>query len=1453
MPSVREKIGSALRRFQDKILGTSRPVEVDFSRFKQTPRVQASINANRGNIQRARRLNSARGFGDQFLFESLPDTLRNAPTAVPRTPGLQQAESAIQGRVARIKNPVGRTAANLGSAVLFETLDMPRKVLTGSLATGANLADLGFDKKVKKTKIISDAALLGEGLLEASLIGKAPAAARAAVAKGGIKKAAFQGAKSGAKLGGSFGALHSLGANRDAETVGEQLKDAAKAGAVGVAAGGLIGGVSAGSLAAFGEAKKAITRAQAKTLRSKGVVQAINEKTGEQMFFRVKKKEYDEIVRLIDNNRVGKDGVAGAEIGGFQFHITASTPARMKRAGFADGGIFRLSRAKKLAQHAQPIPATSAQAGFIKPDEFLPRKMRIKRAAKEAGLKVPKGISEEEALSQLPFGQQRDLPGGKEIKQQIDRSLSKTAQREAGELGTARLQQEAVESGSSTPIIPAGKKESGIAETVRTHYATPDELTESLAKDPIVRTPLSNKTVVDRVTKASKGKVENLLKIARDQSADGVDRNASVMLAIDKSLKKNDFESADAIIREFSDDFSKAGQEIQILSLYDRLTPTGALKYAKRVVDQANKHLPPKQQIAFKSETGKQVVEIAKKIQSLPEGSRERQVATAQLMQTVAEQVPQRFWGKVSTLQVYAQLLNPKTAIRNIVGNVGFAGIENVKDVGVATPLDILVSKFTGKRSKALPSATAQFQGAKSGLQRSIEDINLNIDTRPNIRSQFDLPRTQAFKGKVGTAAHKALRFELEAPDRAFYTAAYENAIKEQLKLAKINGVKNAKITPAMEEIAHGDALYRTFQDNSVAARLFSRLKHALNIGKDFGLGDLVLKYPKTPGNLLSRGIEYSPAGFFKSVSELVKPLITGLPFNQREFVEVTSRSLTGTGLIGAGALLHRLGIITGEPHKDFDLEGEEQERGFGQYRLNISALKRLFMSAFDADAAKPQDGDNIISYDWFQPQSVNLAIGADIDANEAKLEGIVGAVIEAIESGTTTLAEQPLVTGVRRLFGAQDPIRGLVQTAAGAPASFVPTLLNQITQLVDPKVRDFRSANPVKEAGLQVARKIPGVSLALAPRRSVSGEVIDRRDDIPNPLVRAVATFISPALISKFKADPVSDEIFRLFDTTGETSQARRKVPRTVQISKDGVSERIKLEASQLSDYQKYVGQRATLEFNKLVSDPSWEALPDTEKVKKMQSLLTDINTAAKIELFGHDPQRVDKGARAILLSSGSSAALGSPVSGANARLVSGSRFEQLKQEKAVYDDVAALLDGGLNDEQLSAGLQQLGVSQEDAQYYDVARQTNDLKTGYMQDFIEGYSGNRNEMISEMAELRRKVAGKHILANGVIEDLYDLGMITNAERKFLKSIDTGKDGKLKVSGGSGKKKKKGSVSPGSVPTVRVAGIPRSAQGSQARTRFGTVKIQLPKANTARLAAPATTPSIQQFKERIGA
>lgn len=603
----------------------------------------------------------------------------------------------------------------------------------------------------------------------------------------------------------------------------------------------------------------------------------------------------------------------------------------------------------------------------------------------------------------------------------------------------------------------------------------------------------------------------------------------------------------------------------------------------------------------------------AESLQQLPAMSEERIVGTAELLKMISDEIPSTLGQKIATFQTMAQLLNPKTAIRNIVGNLGFGAVEAGVTQPVAAGVDKAISLFTGQRAVVMPNIRVFGEGFIKGGKEGFRDAMKGIDTMA-MSTKFDIPRMGVFKGRIGKSLETLLNLELRAPDRAFYRASYELSLDNQLRAAAKSGQKLAEPTQKMLEIAHHDALYKTFQDESIPAKIFSGLKKTLNVGKDFGLGDLTIKYPKTPGNLLSRGIQYSPLGFLNLIGQMVKPLITkGEKITQKEVSEGISRALVGSvGMVGSGALMHRLGLVF-SPDDDPDLRSIKQEFGLGGYRINTTGLKRFFMSGGNPDEAKLQKGDNVITFDWFQPHAIPFAMGADIDKSGGlDVMGAAGATAEGLKAGVDSLAEQSVISGLTRALKKRRASEVFVAMIEGTPSSFVPSILGQI-RILTGQPRETYDPDTFKKAMNRAIARVPVLEKTLPERYSTLGKERKFFEDDTGLLEKLVDTFINPAWQTEYEPTEESELLLDLHSLTGEVKQFPRRVKR--QQTLNGVQ--INLTGREIQDLQQYTGNMVSVMLKDALQNKGFIEMSPDAQVDYISKQLTKIGKVAKIRVL--------------------------------------------------------------------------------------------------------------------------------------------------------------------------------------------------------------------------------------------
>lgn len=126
----------------------------------------------------------------------------------------------------------------------------------------------------------------------------------------------------------------------------------------------------------------------------------------------------------------------------------------------------------------------------------------------------------------------------------------------------------------------------------------------------------------------------------------------------------------------------------------------------------------------------------------------------------------------------------------------------------------------------------------------------------------------------------------------------------------------------------------------------------------------------------------------------------------------------------------------------------------------------------------------------------------------------------------------------------------------------------------------------------------------------------------------------------------------------------------------------------------------------------------------------------------------------------------------------------EAYKISNKIMDDMRV---GGLSADQTVKMLSDLGITEEDASYYYMASQNQDVRADMIRSAIGENADqlDRNGLINSLIELRREVNGKMVLQNAIIDDLYNDDLITDNERKVLKAIEY-KDGKPRLKKSSG-------------------------------------------------------------------
>lgn len=678
---------------------------------------------------------------------------------------------------------------------------------------------------------------------------------------------------------------------------------------------------------------------------------------------------------------------------------------------------------------------------------------------------------------------------------------------------------------------------------------------------------------------------------------------------------------SEQMIKDFGSDLKP-----QLEQLYEKSKEAfniSSKKITRETISEAekltNKVIREKQLTGSEAES---LLNIAQRVSAL---SGEAKRTASQDLQAILQSLDKPSLGrKIASAQTQAQLLNPKTQVRNVLGNELFYRLERINKY-VSTPIDIARSKLTGSDRTVTFRTFNQgkywdnwIKGGSAGAR----GVNIN-----GLETQFDLA-SPAFTGKYNPLRYteKALGASLRSFDNAAYSRAVNKSLGEMATLDAINsGVKPtkeyvqnfiAKADDNVRQLADNYGKYVTFQDNNLISQGLTKFKRGLNLGKDFGFGDLVLKYPKTPGALLARALEYSPAGFIRSGLQIARPIFkNGVEKDPAAVVQGLSRAIIGTfGLSGLGYYLIQNDILTGQANKDRDIRSLQSAAGQGQYQVNLSALERFVKSGFDPKEGKIKEGDLLYNYDWMQPISVAVSMGANIqknlsnDAPKGKVAtGALGAAYDSFAGGLNTLTEQSVLQGLARAaegYPGQTVTDKIADVLSDVPASFIPTIFNQVKQITDNTKRETTDPTLLEQTLNKAQAKIPGLAGRLPKKYDSLGNEQKHYQDN-----NAVNVFLNPGFPSRYK---LSDEARMIVDLIAETGD-EGIAPRVPNKKLDGTP----LTGEQFSRLSQLQGEETKDRLGSVK-----DSLSTKSKLKSIKKKLTKSGEEARKQLFKEYPE---------------------------------------------------------------------------------------------------------------------------------------------------------------------------------------------------------------------------------------
>ena len=688
-----------------------------------------------------------------------------------------------------------------------------------------------------------------------------------------------------------------------------------------------------------------------------------------------------------------------------------------------------------------------------------------------------------------------------------------------------------------------------------------------------------------------------------------------------------DYETAGRLAGEIAALGTISGQNIQALRLLKRATPEGKLFYIQKGVDQVNDTMEKKYGESF------QGIEVPDELyqQYMNAETNEAQIAALDaIYDHVAERVPRTFGDALDTWRYFAMLGNPRTHIRNVLGNVIMQGPIQARNALSAGLQNALLPQEQRTRSVGANRATRDFarqdfEANKDVLRgnpyttpeggeimRRVREKGLTVDKGKQERSAFWRGVNTMLKPLQGAASANSNLMDFE--DMVFKKSTYINSLSNFLK-ARGYDPSTQDIPENVLEEGRGqaieDALESTFQNYSSLASKLAELERSSRAAK-LVIGGL-MPFKKTPINITKRSIEFSPIGLLRGMHQWLSKVPKG-ETTAAEALDNIAAGITGSGIVAIGAFLASQGLINAGDDEDDRLRDFGVAQGSQEYSLNI--------------------GDYSYTIDWAAPSVIPLFLGVEgynafkrlLDEQEDEdSPGFFTETVNAISRMFEPMMNMTMLSGLSgaiqsAAYNQANPIIGIGSNVAqNFLGQVFPTLSGQIARTIDDTRRTtFYDKTTDVPKGLQTflqtqTNKIPGLS----QRNPAWLDSWGRADVTENPLVRFLENFLSPGYIAERNTDDVDTELQRLYDL-GEEGVLPKNPEKSAEV--DGK----RLTAEQWQTYAQTKGSESRDMLEGIISSPQYQELSDQDKAKVVRKVF-EYGTYSGKEAIGADTSKFD------------------------------------------------------------------------------------------------------------------------------------------------------------------------------------------------------------------------------------
>lgn len=661
-----------------------------------------------------------------------------------------------------------------------------------------------------------------------------------------------------------------------------------------------------------------------------------------------------------------------------------------------------------------------------------------------------------------------------------------------------------------------------------------------------------------------------------------------------------------------------AAQALQATRLLKQQDPSTQLYAAQRSVENLTEDL--KKQYGEKAPDLKIDRDLAEKFLNAKDDDA-RTEAMKEIYRDIGRQMPSRFIDKWNAWRYFSMLGNPRTHVRNIVGNVGFVPAVTVKNVigaGIESAANAVSGGKVGRTKAILTTKDAGLIKAAWSDYANIREQALGsgkYNDNVNVRQEIEEGRT-VFKLKPLEAMRKFNGTALDAEDAWFSKPHYAAALAQFCKANGITAeqVAGGKGIEAAREYAIREAQKATYRDTNAFSQMISDLGRYRGDNKMKRLGSTlaegILPFRKTPANILVRGVEYSPIGFLKSISYDLVQVQKG-NMQATEMIDRAAAGLTGTGLMMLGLYMAKEGILRGSGGDDEKKKKFDELQGHQEYALELP-------------------NGTSITLDWLAPEALPFFVGANLyeqmQANNGYLT--MSDMLQAASNVTDPLLSMSCLQSLNDVFDAvgyasSGNTNALTSAVASAATSYltqgIPTVFGQAERTGEStRMTTYTDKNKFLTPDMQYAlgkasARIPGVDYGQIPFIDAWG----RTENSGGVAARAFNNFANPAYTSKVSGSKMEDELSRLYEATGETKVLPQRAPKFFTVNKENKQ----LTGEEYVKYATKRGQTSHKIASELTGLASYKSMSDGDKADAVAKAYEYANVVGKMSVSSYQP----------------------------------------------------------------------------------------------------------------------------------------------------------------------------------------------------------------------------------------